>query len=171
MQQIGNVDKWMTHSSTPMTVSLLKLLHVRILDEHVSCHLFGTSELTHESLRKFTLPYYFFFFVNLVSSSLCMSIHIKLYQRPTYTSLSNKYQARSRYNWLAQILPASRGQLYNREQPASWIIMKWHHRLAWVLSFRYSVSCLCLLWSMWIAVLLGICRNKKFSLCLPSGPD
>lgn len=113
----------------------------------------------------------FFFFVNLVSSSLCMSIHIKLYQRPTYTSLSNKYQARSRYNWLAQILPASRGQLYNREQPASWIIMKWHHRLAWVLSFRYSVSCLCLLWSMWIAVLLGICRNKKFSLCLPSGPD
>lgn len=75
----------------------------------------GKFELIHESLGEFTLPQYFFFL--LVSSSPCMFIHVKLYQRPTYTSLSNKYQARSRYNWLAQMLPAPRGQLYNRERP------------------------------------------------------
>lgn len=67
-----------------------------------------------------------------------MLIHIKLYRRPTSTSLSNKHQARSRYNWLAQILPASRDQLYNRDQAASWIMMKWHHGLAGVLGFRCS---------------------------------
>lgn len=80
----------------------------------------------------------FFFFLHLVSSSLCMLIHIKLHQRPTSTSLSNTQQTRSRYDWLAQSLPASRDQLYNRDQAASGIMMKWRHGLAGVLRFRCS---------------------------------
>lgn len=128
----------------------------------------GKFELRYESLTRRVYSALVFFFLS-VSSSLCMFIHIKWHQRPAYTLLSNKYQARSRYNWLAQMLPASSGQLYNRERPASWIMMKWHHGWHGFYALSAPVCLLCLPWNLWTAALLGIqwgshCVTFKISL-------
>lgn len=150
------------------------LLCAQILDEHVSCHLFGTFELIHESLtwKVYSAFVFFFFFFLLVSSSPCMFIHIKLYQQRAYTSLSNKHQGKSRYNWLAQRLPASGASCITEKRPAGWIMIEWHHGLARVLRSRCSLEIFCPLWGMWVVLLPGIqWRNRTLLLCAASTLD
>lgn len=114
----------------------------------------------------------FFFFFLLVSSSPCMFIHIKLYQQRAYTSLSNKHQGKSRYNWLAQRLPASGASCITEKRPAGWIMIEWHHGLARVLRSRCSLEIFCPLWGMWVVLLPGIqWRNRTLLLCAASTLD
>lgn len=157
-QMAGGANTW----KTLMTTSTLCCFMCRYWTS-TFLPISGKFELRYESLTRRVYSALVFFFFLSVSSSLCMFIHIKWHQRPAYTLLSNKHQARSRYNWLAQMLPASSGQLYNRERPASWIMMKWHHGLAWVL--RFKCSCLSSLSTMKPVDSCTTRNSMGFSLC------
>lgn len=92
------------------------LLCAQILDEHVSCHLFGTFELIHESLTwKVYSAFVFFFFFPFGEFK---PVHVHSYKVVPTTCIHITFKqtpGQEQVQLVGTKAPSIWGQLYNRE--------------------------------------------------------